>query len=97
MATVQSSVFRTTLSVATRLNRCICKQAPPFPIRLLEQHAVTSRDERDQLLTLLPALYRKESGDLAAVRNDEHRRDGLEHSGSPQVALALRIKIGQSG
>ncbi|EJP61156.1 uncharacterized protein BBA_09902 [Beauveria bassiana ARSEF 2860] len=41
--------------------------APPFSIRLLEQHAAASGDERDQLLTLLPASYRKESGDLAAA------------------------------
>ncbi|KAM3548062.1 hypothetical protein ARSEF4850_009637 [Beauveria asiatica] len=41
--------------------------APPFSIQLLGEHAVAGRGERDRLLTLLPALYRKESGDLAAV------------------------------
>ncbi|KAM3490537.1 hypothetical protein MY3957_006151 [Beauveria namnaoensis] len=40
---------------------------PPFSIRLLEQNAVAGQGERDQLLALLPALYRKESGDMAAV------------------------------
>ncbi|KAM3542625.1 hypothetical protein ARSEF1564_004457 [Beauveria bassiana] len=41
--------------------------APPFSIRLLEQHAVTSQGGHDQLLTLLPASYRKEPSDLAAA------------------------------
>ncbi|OAA75137.1 hypothetical protein LEL_07125 [Akanthomyces lecanii RCEF 1005] len=41
--------------------------APPFSIRLLGQHAVASQDNYDQLLTLLPASYRKESGDLVAA------------------------------
>ncbi|OAA54618.1 hypothetical protein ISF_08219 [Cordyceps fumosorosea ARSEF 2679] len=41
--------------------------APPFSIQLLGQHAVAGQGEHDRLLTLLPALYRKESGDLAAV------------------------------
>ncbi|KAM3533680.1 hypothetical protein MY4038_002995 [Beauveria bassiana] len=40
---------------------------PPFSVRLLEQNAVAGQGERDQLLALLPALYRKESGDMAAV------------------------------
>ncbi|KJZ71093.1 hypothetical protein HIM_09512 [Hirsutella minnesotensis 3608] len=44
---------------------------PPFYIRLLdhgnEHDADASRRDRDQLLSLLPASYRKESGDLAAV------------------------------
>ncbi|KAM3470253.1 hypothetical protein MY5147_006520 [Beauveria neobassiana] len=44
------------------------RSAPPFSVRLLEQQDVAGPGERDQLLTLLPALYRKESGDLAAVR-----------------------------
>ncbi|KAM3466354.1 hypothetical protein MY5147_009080 [Beauveria neobassiana] len=39
----------------------------PFSVRLLEQNAVAGQGERDQLLALLPALYRKESGDMAAV------------------------------
>ncbi|KAJ4147490.1 hypothetical protein LMH87_002003 [Akanthomyces muscarius] len=41
--------------------------APPFSIRLLGQHAVASQDNYDQLLTLLPASYRKKSGDLVAA------------------------------
>ncbi|KAM3554144.1 hypothetical protein MY1884_006291 [Beauveria asiatica] len=45
----------------------LASHAPPFSILLLEQHAVAFRDERDQLLTLLPASYRKESSDLAAA------------------------------
>ncbi|CAH0054139.1 unnamed protein product [Clonostachys solani] len=50
-------------------------QGPPFSIRLLEhenehenEHAGdASRRDRDRLLSLLPASYRKESGDLAAA------------------------------
>ncbi|KAM3554896.1 hypothetical protein ARSEF4850_006247 [Beauveria asiatica] len=41
--------------------------SPPFSIRLLERNAVAPQDDPDQLLTLLPASYRKESGDLAAA------------------------------
>ncbi|XWW94402.1 hypothetical protein V2A60_002345 [Cordyceps javanica] len=41
---------------------------PPLSsVRLLDRNAVAPRDDPDQLLTLLPALYRKESGDLAAA------------------------------
>ncbi|KAM3541340.1 hypothetical protein ARSEF1564_005771 [Beauveria bassiana] len=41
--------------------------APPFSIRLLDQHAVASQKGHDGLLALLPASYRTESGDLAAA------------------------------
>ncbi|KAJ3488537.1 hypothetical protein NLG97_g6182 [Lecanicillium saksenae] len=40
---------------------------PPFSVHLLEQHVVAGQGERDHLAALLPALFRKESGDLAAV------------------------------
>ncbi|KAJ3494230.1 hypothetical protein NLG97_g4214 [Lecanicillium saksenae] len=41
--------------------------ASPFSIRLLDRDAVAPRDDPNQLLTLLPASYRKQSGDLAAT------------------------------
>ncbi|OAA44737.1 hypothetical protein ISF_09624 [Cordyceps fumosorosea ARSEF 2679] len=41
--------------------------APPLSIRLLEQPAVASQKDHDELLALLPASYRTESGDLAAA------------------------------
>ncbi|XWW93931.1 hypothetical protein V2A60_001870 [Cordyceps javanica] len=45
-------------------------QALPFSIRLLakeNEHNNASRQDRDQLLALLPASYRKESGDLGSA------------------------------
>ncbi|KAJ4158524.1 uncharacterized protein LMH87_009047 [Akanthomyces muscarius] len=54
-------------TICTSKMATVKSSASPFSIRLLEQHAVASGDERDQLLTLLPASYRRQSGDLAAA------------------------------
>ncbi|KJZ69989.1 hypothetical protein HIM_10634 [Hirsutella minnesotensis 3608] len=64
---------------------------PPFYIRLLdhsnEQDADASCSDRDQLLSLLPASYRKESGDLAAVSRFQAIKN-LRY-GAPQHSLRL--------
>ncbi|OAQ89062.1 FluG domain-containing protein [Purpureocillium lilacinum] len=61
----------------TNIQQCGCETGsrqclvPPFYIGLLnhghEYDANASRRDRDQLLSLLPASYRKDSGELAAV------------------------------
>lgn len=66
-----SRIRRSCPSVADPSNRTLLLTESPFSIRLLEcenEHSAdASRQDREQLLPLLPTVYRAESGDLAAA------------------------------
>ncbi|EJP62036.1 uncharacterized protein BBA_08960 [Beauveria bassiana ARSEF 2860] len=66
--------------------------APPFSVRLLayeNEHNNASRQGRDQLLALLPASYRKESGDLGTAG----LHDWLWIAGLPLPPRALHHQL----